>query len=55
MYILIARCADGTKVTDYPTKGEAYRAGMALRREGVNAFVYPADLALEFKLDPRVK
>jgi hypothetical protein len=54
-YIVVAHYADGTRVTDYTLKGEAHHAGVTLRRQGINAFVYPTDLAQEFKLDPRNK
>lgn len=52
-YIVVAHLADGPAVTDHATKAEAHRAGMALRRAGVEAFAHSVADAARFNLDPR--
>ena len=53
-YIVVAEMADGTVVTDHPSKTAAHTAVTALRRAGVVAFAYPAADAIRFGLDPRL-
>ena len=54
-HITVAHFDDGIRVTDYPSKTAAYRAGMALRRAGVDAYSYSVADAAQFGLDPRAK
>lgn len=52
-HIVIAKNADGEKVTDHPNKKEAMRVGTELRRSGVTAFVHSKEFADKHGLDPR--
>ena len=52
-YIVVARNADGAKVTDHDTKKAAHEHGMEMRRQGANVAVHEKAFADRFGLDPR--
>jgi hypothetical protein len=52
-HIVVERHADGTRVTEHPSKQAAHEHGMALRREGRDVAVHSVAFANKFGLDPR--